>query len=120
MGLFDRKDDTTPENAEPDGPLESLANAFVGRIVDAGIKGPGPMASSHHVAQKALKESGGDVRKAVDEIVSDHVKKASAGGFVTGVGGLVTMPVSLPANVLASTCWPPGWWPPSPSCAGMT
>ena len=36
----------------------------------------------------------------VDEIVSDHVKKASAGGFVTGVGGLVTMPVSLPANVL--------------------
>ena len=100
MGLFDRKDDTLPENVEPDGPLESLANAFIGRIVDAGIKGPGPMASSHQVAAKALKESGGDVQKAVDEIVSDHVKKASAGGFVTGVGGLVTMPVSLPANVL--------------------
>ncbi|MGO0576321.1 EcsC family protein [Ornithinimicrobium panacihumi] len=108
MGLFDSKDDRpvaqqAPANAaetEPDGPLDKLAKGFVGKIVDLGIDGVGPLGSSSQVVAKARRKHGNNVEKAVNEIVTDHVKMAGVGGFVTGFGGLVTMPVSLPANVL--------------------
>lgn len=106
MGLFGSKDDRPAHRGEElpapedSGPLDSLANAFVNRIMDAGIDGVGPMSSAAQVAADALKKHGGDVDKAVSEVVSDHLRLAGVGGFVTGVGGLITMPVSLPANVL--------------------
>jgi hypothetical protein len=34
-------------------------------------------------------------------VVKHHLKLAAAGGFVTGVGGLFTLPVALPANVIS-------------------
>ncbi|AXH95679.1 EcsC family protein [Ornithinimicrobium avium] len=105
MGLFGSDD--RPAHREADlpapedaGPLDSIANAFVNRIMDTGIDGIGPFSSSSKVAADALAKHRGDVRKAVREVVSDHVKLAGAGGFATGVGGIITMPVSLPANVL--------------------
>lgn len=101
MGLFDRKDDRPAETTpEPDGPLDKAANAFVGRLMDVGIDGVGPFDSVVEVVAKARQKHGADVEKAIDDIVGDHIKKAGVGGFVTGVGGIVTMPVSLPANVV--------------------
>ncbi len=105
MGLFGSDDrpakrDQDLPAPEPSGPLDSIANAFVNRIMDAGIDGIGPMSSAAEVVAEMRKKHGTDVDRAVKEVVSDHVKLAGAGGFVTGVGGLVTMPVSLPANVL--------------------
>lgn len=102
MGLFgsDKKDDTPAEVKEGGGPLDAAANAFVGKLLDLGIDGIGPVDSASEVVAKAREKHGDDVEKAVKEIVSDHVKMAGVGGFVTGFGGLVTMPVMLPANVL--------------------
>lgn len=103
MGLFgsDDKPATTPADTEVEenGPLDSVANAFVGKLLDFGIDGVGPLDSSAQVAAKARREHR-DVEEAIDEIVSDHMKKAGVGGFVTGFGGIVTMPVMLPANVV--------------------
>lgn len=103
MGLFgsDKKAETPAEVEEGGGPLDAVANAFVGKLLDFGIDGVGPVDSASEVVAKARKKHGDNVEKAVAEVVSDHVKLAGAGGFVTGFGGLVTMPVSLPANVLA-------------------
>lgn len=94
--------DTVKQNPEAraDGPLDSLANSFVGKLLDYGIDGVGPVDSSAEVVAKARKKHGSDVEKAVDEIVRDHVRLGAVGGFVTGVGGIFTMPVALPANVL--------------------
>lgn len=102
MGLFgsDKKADTPATVEEDSGPLDAAANALVGKLLDLGIDGIGPVDSSSEVAAKALKKHGGNVEKAVSEVVSDHVKMAGVGGFVTGFGGIVTMPVMLPANVL--------------------
>lgn len=101
MGLFgsDKRADT-PAEAEQAGPLDSAANAFVGKLLDLGIEGIGPLDSAAEVARKARSKHGGDVERAIEEIVADHVKLGGAGGFVTGFGGIVTMPVMLPANVL--------------------
>ena len=43
--------------------------------------------------------SGGDVEKAVHEVIENHVRYAGGQGFATNIGGLVTAAVTIPANV---------------------
>lgn len=77
--------------------LNGPANDLIAKLLDIGIDGKATFDSAAKVADKAMAK--GDVEKAVDEIVSDHKKMAAAGGFVTGLGGFLTMPVAIPANV---------------------
>jgi uncharacterized protein (DUF697 family) len=51
------------------------------------------------VAEKALDEQKGDVDKAIKEIIEAHVRLAGAQGFLTNIGGLVTMAVTVPTNL---------------------
>ncbi len=37
--------------------------------------------------------------KAARALISSHVTKCGASGFLTGLGGLITMPVTMPANI---------------------
>jgi hypothetical protein len=79
--------------------LATSATRVVERLMDFGIDGRGPVDSAQLVADKARAahpEAGG----AIDAVVRQHVKMAAAGGFVTGLGGFVTLPVALPVNVL--------------------
>lgn len=108
MGLFGsnkpaRRDDSPAVVEEDPGPIDAAANAFVGKLLDLGIDGIGPVDSVEEVVARLRRKHGEDatgVEAAIKEVVSDHVKKAGVGGFLTGAGGVVTMPVSLPANVL--------------------
>lgn len=78
--------------------LDDAATALVTRIVDAGIDGMGPIEPATVVADQAR---GRHARQedAIDDLVTSHAKLAAAAGFVTGLGGFVTLPVALPANV---------------------
>jgi hypothetical protein len=75
------------------------AAGLVERLLDVGIDGRGRFDSAQAVADTARREHP-DLERAVDAIVSQHVRLAAANGFVTGLGGFVTLPVALPANVL--------------------
>lgn len=79
--------------------LERTATALVRRVVDAGIDGVGPLDPAVRVAERARSRRG-DVEHAVEDLVAAHTRLAAAGGFLTGVGGFVTLPVALPANVV--------------------
>ena len=68
-------------------------------ILDTGIDGKGPFHSAQQVADVAL-SGHADVEQAVDAVISSHLKLAAAGGFATGLGGFITLPVALPANVV--------------------
>jgi len=68
-------------------------------ILDTGIDGRGPFHSAQQVADVALSNHP-DSEQAIDAIVSQHLKLGAAGGFATGLGGFVTLPVALPANVV--------------------
>jgi len=102
MGWFGKDDvpQAAPEDAETDDDsFTSRASiAVVRRLVDRGIDGIGPLDSAHDRVEHALRENP-DPAQALDAMVKSHVKLAAAGGFLTGVGGLITMPVALPANV---------------------
>lgn len=107
MGIFSSSDETTVANNDvasthPDeGSLGArVALAAVKRLLAVGLDGAGPLKSVDEVVEDARKEHD-DPEKAIDDICASHVREAAMGGFVTGVGGLVTMPVALPANVVA-------------------
>ncbi|WP_345453284.1 EcsC family protein [Nocardioides marinquilinus] len=63
------------------------------------LHGVGPLAGAEEVARKQLESHDGDVEKAVGSVVDAHVRLAGATGLVTNVGGLVTMTVTVPANL---------------------
>ncbi|GIL34056.1 EcsC family protein [Phycicoccus jejuensis] len=84
-----------------DGVVGRQAVRVVDQILDVGIDGRGPFDSAAKTADAALRSAGGDVEKAVDGIVRSHLRLAGAEGFVTGLGGFVTLPIALPANVVA-------------------
>jgi EcsC protein family len=75
------------------------AAGLVERLLDVGIDGRGPFDSAQAVADAARREHP-DLERAVDAVVAQHVRLAAANGFVTGLGGFVTLPVALPANVV--------------------
>lgn len=90
---------TAPGVDEDDKGVAAGAANLVDRLLDIGIDGRGPFDSARTVADNALSDHG-DVERAIDAVVTRHTKVAAAGGFVTGLGGFVALPVALPANVL--------------------
>lgn len=70
------------------------ARTFLTRAID-GVQGfPG----AREVAQRQLVEHS-DAERAVKALIEQHVRLAGVGGFVSQVGGIVTLPVTLPANI---------------------
>jgi EcsC family protein len=80
-------------------PHNKATEAVVNHLLRAGIDGGGRLASASRSAERALAATS-DTEEAIDRIVAHHCRLAAAGGFATGLGGFVTMPVALPVNVL--------------------
>jgi hypothetical protein len=82
--------------------VELAPNVSAGVVQSAlhrAIVGVGPLTGAAQAADKQLEEQHGDVKKAVRELIENHVTYASVNGFATNIGGLVTTAVTLPANV---------------------
>ena len=71
---------------------------FAENLLDVGIDGKGTFDSAAKVAREALSEHSSP-EKAVDAIINSHLRLAAGAGFVTSLGGFVTLPVALPVNV---------------------
>lgn len=76
-----------------------LTTGFVREALDRAIDGIGPLTPAAAAADKQLAEQRGNVDRAIHEVIENNVRMAGAQGFVTNVGGLVTMAVTIPANV---------------------
>ena len=85
--------------ADDPQPDPGAIDRLVTMLVDVGLEGRGPIDPVHEVAAAALAKAHGDHEKAVAALARRTTVTGSLGGFVTGLGGFVTMPVSLPVNV---------------------
>ncbi len=54
--------------------------------------------SVEELAESYLKKYG-DADKAISKMVTNQVVKCGTSGFLTGLGGLITLPVAIPANI---------------------
>lgn len=87
----------------------------VGKVIDSGV---GPLTGSVTWAEDRLARVQGDryepnsdpirkakpyeqadIDKAVKRLIIESVEAASVNGFVTGLGGFIAMPVTVPANM---------------------
>lgn len=107
MGLFDmfRRNEeieltrsALDEANEPNGNDDAITG-LIKQLTGVGIEGVSRFAGARAVADKALARANGDVETAVDAVVKQHLVGGAAGGFVTSLGGFLTMVVAIPANV---------------------
>ena len=102
MGSTGKYDGRVGDITRVDGIDDATAGAatkMIERLMDAGIDGRGRFASAQKVADVAIAEHP-DVEGAIGATVRAHLLLGAVGGFVTGLGGFITMSVALPANVL--------------------
>lgn len=86
--------------SEKDSQANRVVDALVQHLLRVGVDGAGKLPSAAEVARRAYAKTG-ETEASIDRIVSNHSRMAAGGGFVTGLGGFVTLPVALPANVLS-------------------
>jgi uncharacterized protein (DUF697 family) len=76
-----------------------LSNTFVQRALRRAIEGTGPLSAAAAAAEAVLADEGGDVDRAIHELIEDHVRYAGMQGFLTNIGGAVTAAFTIPANI---------------------
>ena len=74
------------------------ATRLIERLMDVGIDGRAPFDSARKVADVAI-AGHSNAESSIDALARSHLRLAAAGGFVTSLGGFVTLPIALPANV---------------------
>ncbi len=77
----------------------NLTAGFVQQAMDRAIRGVGPLDGAAMAAEKQLDEQKGDVDAAIREVIENNVRLAGAQGFLTNIGGLITMTVTVPTNI---------------------
>lgn len=85
------------------GPSESAAAKFAAWLTNAAVNGVGPLASSAQLAEEyRLDRDYADDGERVDSLIKWETAKNFSTGFVTGLGGFITLPVSIPAGLGAA------------------
>jgi hypothetical protein len=77
----------------------NLTSTFVREALRRAVEGVGPLPSAASAADEQLREQGGDVERAIHEVIENHVRFAGAQGFATNIGGLVSAAFMIPANI---------------------
>jgi len=75
------------------------AGGALRQVIEIAIDGYGRMPSAKAVAARHLQRQSGSVDEAITSIIDNHIRLASAQGFVTNIGGLAALPVAVPANI---------------------
>lgn len=68
-------------------------------VLDRAIDGTGPLPGAARSAQRELILAGGDRERAIEALISKHVKMAGAQGLLTNIGGVITTAATIPANI---------------------
>ena len=63
------------------------------------VNGLGVFPPSEQLAMDYLKNNDNDPIKAAEDLVNWQMSKAATSGFITGLGGIMTLPVTIPANI---------------------
>lgn len=71
---------------------------LVDKILSLGVDGVGPLKGARQIAEEHLSQHV-DPNVAIDKLIATHTRMVAATGFATGLGGLITLPVTVPTDV---------------------
>jgi len=75
------------------------ASGFFRTVVETAMEGRSRFLGARVYADRELSKANGDVAQAISAVVEQHTGLAGAQGFLTSLGGLVLLPISMPANL---------------------
>jgi uncharacterized protein (DUF697 family) len=75
------------------------AAGILRQVLEVAIDGYQRFPGAEKIAEQKLAKTGNDPQLAIDAVIDQHIRLAGLQGFVTGIGGLITLPVALPANL---------------------
>lgn len=81
---------------------EQLNQGMIMKALDFGyekaVNGLPGLESAEQLARNFISE-GNSVEKSASNLIRWQIAKASTSGFVTGLGGIITIPVAIPSNI---------------------
>ena len=84
-------------------PKASSSTRLVNYVLEKGLKGIPPLSSSENLAIEYLIDQGFENNdERVDSLINWETTKNFTSGFITGLGGIVTLPISIPSALGAS------------------
>ncbi len=87
--------------AFPNEDKNDPARKIIEWIINIGINGTGFMPSAEQVS-KDYRSKSASVEDAINSLIAWNTAYAAATGFVTGLGGIATLPIAIPADLIAS------------------
>lgn len=83
---------------------ENQALQLMGYVIEKSLQGVGPLASANDLASEYIADrSFRSDSQRVDSLINWEASKNFTSGFLTGLGGLLTLPVNVP--VALGSCW---------------
>jgi len=83
------------------GDNSNLIQTTLEWIADAGINGFGVLPSARQIAEDHLSKAA-SVEDAINSVIAWRTTYAAGTGFITGLGGIAAMPITIPAGLAAS------------------
>ena len=77
---------------------KGTVQVLVNKILSVGVDGVGPLKGARQIADEHLNQHG-DPNVAIDKLIATHTRIVGATGFATGLGGVFTLPVTIPTDI---------------------
>jgi uncharacterized protein (DUF697 family) len=91
------------QKSPPPPPTEERANALVTFLLDKGLGGFPPLSSAASLADEYLIDQGyKDDDERVAALIKWEMRKNFTTGFITGLGGFISLPLGIPSALAAS------------------
>ncbi|MGL5549365.1 MAG: hypothetical protein ACRDD4_06685 [Culicoidibacterales bacterium] len=83
--------------------LEQKLTEIINWSYEVALNGKGKFQSAQQLAKKYQTQAGLAQIEAIERLFADQLREAMTIGFVSGLGGVVTLPVTLPTNITLIT-----------------
>lgn len=81
--------------------MENNDSDFVSKIYDKSLTGISGYETAYELADRYLRNNNGNTKKAIKNFISVQTTKSAVSGFVTNIGGILTLSITLPANIIS-------------------
>lgn len=82
-----------------DSRTQGNALALIEKVLSVGVDGAGSFKGARKIADEHLAQYGSR-EVAISRLIATHQRRVGVSGFVLGLGGLPTVPVTIPADVI--------------------
>lgn len=97
--MYDELEDNAVSENEEETKQGNNGLAVMDKLYNSAINGLPTSRAADILAEDYMKKYGNNAKKAAKSLIKNQIAKCSTTGFLTGLGGFITLPITLPADV---------------------